>query len=68
MPDYSTVLQESRSKRRSVVLERVSGFSESGSYRVTTATRFYREEDAMAFYAAEMARRIKKSGDFREQT
>ena len=55
-----TVLRESRHKARSVVLERGNSFDEFGAYRVLTSTRFRTEEDAIAFYAAEVAQNIKK--------
>lgn len=58
--NITTILQESRCKRRSVVLERGNSFDEFGAYRVLTSTRFRTEEDAIAFYAAEVARNIKK--------
>lgn len=62
MSCITTVLQESRGKRRSVVLERTPSF-ENGGYHVLTSTRFYKEEDAVAFFEAESRRRIKKGGD-----
>lgn len=63
--NITTILQESRYKRRSVVLERGNSFDEFGAYRVLTSTRFRTEEDAAAFFEREAIRRI-KDGDMNE--
>lgn len=58
--NVTKVLTEYRHGRRAVVLERSGGFSEHGNFVVLTATRFFSESDAKAYYEAEVKKRIKK--------